>query len=42
MAFVFGPYLPVLFLYGFIGMLILETTIRLRMAYSVRRFPKYH
>lgn len=41
MAFVFGPFLPVLFLYAFVGMIILDTTIRLRVAYSVKRFPKY-
>ena len=41
MAFVFGPFLPVMFVYALLGMLVLEVTNRLRIAYSVKRFPKY-
>lgn len=41
LAFMFGPLLPQLFLYGFLGMIILDQTVRLRIAYSVKRFPKY-
>lgn len=41
MAFLFGPLLPSLFLYGFFGMLILDLTVRLRIAYSVKKFPRY-
>ena len=37
----FGPLLPQLFLYGFLGFIILDQTVRLRIAYSVKRFPKY-
>ena len=40
-AFIFGPAIPILFLLGFIGLLILDVTLRLRIAYSVRRFPIY-
>lgn len=40
-TFLFGPLLPQLFIYGFLGMLILDLTVRLRIAYSVRKFPKY-
>ena len=28
-------------MYGFLGMIILDQTVRLRIAYSVKRFPKY-
>ena len=41
MAFIFGPLLPQMFLWAFVGMIILEVTNRLRLAYSVKRFPKY-
>ena len=42
MAFLFGAMLPILFLYAFLGMLILYVTLRIRIAYSVRRFPNYN
>ena len=32
----FGPMLPVLFLYGFLGLIILYVTIRVRIAYFLR------
>ena len=41
MAFLFGPLLPVIFLYGLLGMFILYITLRLRIAYSDRRIPNY-
>ena len=41
MAFLFGPMLPILFVYAFLGMLILYILLRVRLAYSVRRFPSY-
>ena len=41
MAFTFGPLLPVIFVYAFFGMVILYATLRLRIAYSVKRFPNY-
>ena len=37
----FGPMLPQLFFYGFIGMLVLGVIMRIRIAYTVRKFPKY-
>ena len=40
-TFTFGPMLPLMFPFACIGMIILYTTIRLRIAYSVRRFPNY-
>ena len=40
-ACLFGPMLPILFMYGFIGMLVNDVTARLRIAYSVRITPKY-
>ena len=41
LAFMFGPMLPVLFIYGFIGFLINDIIVRIRIAYTIRRFPKY-
>ena len=41
MAFAFGPFMPIMFIYGALGMLIHYITIRLRIAYSVKRIPKY-
>ena len=41
LAFVFGPSMPVIFIYSFFGLFILYITTRLRIAYSVRRFPNY-
>ena len=41
LAFLFGPMVPALFLYGFIGLLINDIIVRVRIAYTVRRFPKY-
>ena len=41
LAFLFGPMLPVLFIYGFVGMLINDVVVRIRIAYTIRRFPKY-
>lgn len=41
LAFLFGPLLPSLFIYAFFGFIILDTTVRLRIAYSVKRFPNY-
>ena len=42
LAFLFGPMLPVLFIYGLIGMLINDVVVRIRIAYTMRRFPKYN
>jgi len=39
LAFIFGPLLPQLFIYGLLGMVLLDQTVRLRIAYSARRFP---
>jgi len=33
--------LPILFMYGFIGMLVNDVTTRMRIAYAVRKIPKY-
>ena len=41
LAFLFGPMLPVLFIYGLLGMLINDVIVRIRIAYTIRRFPKY-
>ena len=42
MAFVFGPLIPMMFIYCFIGLLVLSVTNHLRLAYSVRREPNYN
>ena len=42
MTFLFGAMLPILFVYAFLGMVILYVTLRVRIAYSVRRFPNYN
>lgn len=42
MAFAFGPFMPMMFIYGALGILIQYVTMRLRIAYSVRRVPKYN
>ena len=41
MAFTFGPLMPIFFIYAFLGLFILDVTLRCRIAYSVRRFPIY-
>lgn len=41
MAFLFGPLLPIMFLYGLLGFVVLYATNRIRVAYSVRRIPDY-
>ena len=41
MACLFGPLLPILFVIGFFGMLITDVVTRIRIAYSVKSFPKY-
>ena len=41
MAFVYGPLMPMIFIYCFIGLLVLSITNHLRLAYSVRREPNY-
>lgn len=40
-AFTFGPLMPIFFIYAFLGLFILDVTLRCRIAYSVRRFPIY-
>lgn len=40
-AFTFGPMMPILFLYALLGLVVLYVTAKLRIAYSVRRLPKY-
>ena len=42
MAFVFGPLIPMMFIYCFIGLLVLSVTNHFRLAYSVRREPNYN
>ena len=42
MAFTFGPLLPILIPMAFLGILIQYATIRMRIAYSVRRMPIYN
>ena len=42
MAFTFGPLIPILFPYCLLGIVIQYATIRLRIAYSVRRVPIYN
>ena len=33
--------MPICFVFGLIGLVILYVTLRLRIAYSVKRFPTY-
>ena len=41
MCFTFGPMVPLIFILGFFGMLIEYATIRLRIAYSLKKFPSF-
>ena len=41
LASLFGPMLPILFMYCFSGLLINDIVSRLRIAYTVKSFPKY-
>lgn len=41
MAFTFGPLMPLMFLFSLMGLLILYVTLRLRIAYSIKRVPSY-
>ena len=40
-AFVFGPLLPIIFVYALVGLLILYVQLRVGIAYNHRRLPSY-
>ena len=41
LSFLFGPLMPLVFVYGLIGLAILYITLKLRLAYSVKMFPAF-
>lgn len=41
MAFVFGPMIPLMFPLALLGLFVLLTSLKLRIAYSVKRIPVY-
>lgn len=41
MAFVFGPLIPIIFVYALVGLIILYVQLRVGIAYNHRRVPSY-